>query len=177
MGPLKPEEEKKPEEKKPEEKKPEEKKPEGKPEHKKPEGKPEHKKPEGKPEEKKPEEKKPEEKKPQTKKPTNPNGEKINGWTGLPYSAVKTCGDALKLVMEADNLCKLCWKCCKKRRRSTAISREKTGGWFWHAARNKNCQWWAWNQIFKGTRRLAKGNWAERVKNADPNADPQAKAK
>jgi len=119
----------------------------------------------------KPQEKK--EDKPEQKKEQNPN-DPINPWTGLPTSAVKTCGDAFNLVKDAENLCKLCWKCCKKRKRTTKISREKTGGWFWHAAKNKNCQWWAWNQIFRGTRRLPIGSWAERVATADPNADPSA---
>merc|ERR1712228_977493 len=73
---------------------------------------------------------------------------KINPWTGKPADAVKTCRDAALLVQTGEALCKLCWKCCKKRRRTTKISREKTGGWFWHAARSKNCQWWAWKKIF-----------------------------
>jgi len=82
---------------------------------------------------------------PPQKKDTKP---KINPWTGQPNDKVKSCLDALKLVPTTDALCKLCWKCCKKRRLTIKVSREKTGGWFWHAARNKNCQWWAWKNIF-----------------------------
>ncbi len=48
--------------------------------------------------------------------------EKINPWTGLPYSKVKTCGDALLLVKDSTALCTLCWKCCKKRRRALLLS-------------------------------------------------------
>merc|ERR1711879_464761 len=91
--------------------------------------------------------------------------EKINPWTKLPYSKVTTCLQALDLVDTVEKLCSLCQLCCKKRR-VIKISREKTGGWFWHATRNKNCQWWAWENLFANYRRMPEGLWPENVAKA-----------